>query len=298
MKTEHLEYFIDIAVSGSLSKTAERFFTSHQMIRKSIKSLENELNVKLIATSNQGSSLTEAGERFLQYAQAVCQLTDDLQTELIPFTLVKKKCEKKIIEFYVTPYLTDNMVLNFVDEYQNSNSKVVIELQSLPITNIYQQLTKPYAVSLIPTIEEAILDEKFRRDLQDNGLDYFLLAKRALYICTYVKTEWAKKDFYTLAEFEKTPLLISSNSTLNTNFIYNKNQQLVNSLNAQKNLLKKGTGITIVTQKEFEFYYPNDGKYLTIPTELQPIWYICLYPQGISLPEYVQDFLKHLEKIL
>ena len=158
MKTEHLEYFIDIAISGSLSKTAERFFTSHQMIRKSIKSLENELNVKLIATSNQGSSLTEAGERFLQYAQAVCQLTDDLQTELIPFTLVKKKCEKKIIEFYVTPYLTDNMVLNFVDEYQNSNSKVVIELQSLPITNIYHQLNKPYAVSLIPTIEESILD--------------------------------------------------------------------------------------------------------------------------------------------
>ena len=40
MRTEYLEYLIDLHETLSLSKTANNFFTSHQVINNGIKALE------------------------------------------------------------------------------------------------------------------------------------------------------------------------------------------------------------------------------------------------------------------
>ena len=39
MRTEHLEYLLDLKETSSLSKTAEKYFTSHQVINNAIKSV-------------------------------------------------------------------------------------------------------------------------------------------------------------------------------------------------------------------------------------------------------------------
>ena len=61
MKTEHLEYFVDLVNTQSMSKTAEKYYTSHQVVKKAITHLEDELNVPLIHTSNQGVTYSDAG---------------------------------------------------------------------------------------------------------------------------------------------------------------------------------------------------------------------------------------------
>lgn len=298
LKTEHLDYFIDIAASGSLSKTAERFFTSHQVVKKAVKNLEDELMVKLITTSNQGSELTEAGDILLTYAQQVVQLTKALKGNLLPYVQNNNIQSKKILELCMTPYLTDSLVLAFIDDYQMRNPELEIRLQSLPAQNIFGQITNPHTFVIIPTIEEAAYDNQFTRTLADNQLDFFVLAKRPLYICTYEKTEWAEKSFYTSAELDNMPLLVSSNITLNTEFFYRRNQQMVNSVIAQKNLIKKGQGVSIVTAKEFAFYFKNDSKYTIISTDLEPVWYICVHQKAIDIPDYIRDFLAHLVETL
>lgn len=294
MKTEHLEYLIDIAVSGSLSKTADRFFTSHQVVKKAIKHLENELHVKLIDTNNQGTVLTEAGHIFLLYSQKVLQLTGDLKQELVPFTLSSNDPKKKIA-FCMTPYLTDSLILSFIDEYQSHHPDISLELQSLPVQNMYEQIVYPYSIFILPTIKEATLDAQFNEDLQRNGLNFFVLAERMLFICTYEKTKYAQNAHYTSADLDELPILISSNITLNMNFTRNKKQQLVNSIVAQKNLIKKGVGVALVTEKEFAFYFKNDSRYRLIPIDLPPIWYICVHKKNAIFPEHVDDFLKQLE---
>ncbi len=298
VKTEHMDYFINIAESGSLSKTAERFFTSHQVVKKAIKNLEDELRVKLLYTSNQGSELTAAGAVFLRYAQSVRQLTGELDSDLAPFRPPDDARKQKIITFGMTPYLTDSLILNFIDEYQNRKPEITIELQSLPVQNMLEQMTQPYAVFVIPTIEEATLDGQFQQALEDNRLAFFVLAQRPLYLCTYEKTKWAQRERYTEADLNDLPIFISSNITLNTQFMKGKNQQLVNSIVAQKNLIKKGTGMTVVTKREFEFYFKGDSRYKMMPTALQPVWYICIHHKDAQLPDYVQAFLEQLKHVL
>lgn len=295
MKTEHLEYLIDIAVSGSLSKTADRFFTSHQVVKKAIKHLENEWQVKLIDTSNQGTVLTEAGHIFLLYSQKMLQLTGDLKQALTPFMLSDHTNPQKKLAFGMTPYLTDSMILSFIDDYQSHHPDISLELQSLPVQSMYEQIVYPYSIFILPTIEEAALDTPFKEDLQRNGLDFFVLAERRLSICTYEKTRYAQNARYTSADLDELPVLISSNITLNMNFTSSKKQQLVNSIVAQKNLIKKGLGVALVTEKEFAFYFKNDSRYRLIPIDLPPIWYICIHQKSAVFPDYVDDFLKQLQ---
>lgn len=47
MRTEHLEYVVDIYETQSFSQTAENFLTSHQVVSKAVSNLENELNVQI-----------------------------------------------------------------------------------------------------------------------------------------------------------------------------------------------------------------------------------------------------------
>lgn len=298
MKTEHLDYFVHVAESGSLSKTAEHFFTSHQVIKKAIKNLEDELAVKLIITSNQGSELTKAGLILLEYAKNVLHLTDSLEQNLAPYKRPDSGKHKKILELCMTPYLTDSLVLSFIDSYQLHNPEVDIRLQSLPAQNMFNQISQPYTFVIIPTIEEATKDSHFKQSLADNQLDFFVLAERPLYICTYEKTKWAENTFYAARDLDELPLLVSSSITLNTNLFHRRNQQMVNSIVAQKNLIKKGLGVSLVTQKEFTFYFKNDGKYLMIATDLEPVWYICLHQKAATIPDYAHSFLQQLEAAL
>ena len=61
MYDRHLLTFIQVAESGSLSRSAERLYLTPAAVMKHMNALESSLGVKLIIRSNQGVELTEAG---------------------------------------------------------------------------------------------------------------------------------------------------------------------------------------------------------------------------------------------
>lgn len=61
LNSEQLNYIAYLAQVNSLTQVADHFFTSHQVVKKAISSLENELNVSLLRSTNQGTQLTPAG---------------------------------------------------------------------------------------------------------------------------------------------------------------------------------------------------------------------------------------------
>ncbi len=65
MKIEHLQYFIVLANSSSISKAAEKLFISQQQLNRIITSLEEEVQTKLLSRTTNGVSLTEEGQDFL-----------------------------------------------------------------------------------------------------------------------------------------------------------------------------------------------------------------------------------------
>lgn len=71
MKIEHLQYFIVLANSSSISKAAEKLFISQQQLNRIITSLEEEVDAKLLSRTTNGITMTEDGQDFLTYAQNI-----------------------------------------------------------------------------------------------------------------------------------------------------------------------------------------------------------------------------------
>ena len=71
MRSEYLEYFLEVVKTGSFNKAGLNLNVTHQTISTAITNLENELNTQLILRTKQGILLTATGEVFLDYARKV-----------------------------------------------------------------------------------------------------------------------------------------------------------------------------------------------------------------------------------
>ena len=89
MRLEQLKYLVDIAETGSITATAERFFMSQQAVSKNIRQLEREYGIELLRRSNNVVVFTEEGEAFVEFARRV--LTDE--TNLKQQFLMKQEAE-------------------------------------------------------------------------------------------------------------------------------------------------------------------------------------------------------------
>jgi len=69
MELYQLKTFVAIAQERSLTRAAERVFTSPPAVSAQIKALEDELGVKLFDRTSRGMALTEAGSRLLEEAE-------------------------------------------------------------------------------------------------------------------------------------------------------------------------------------------------------------------------------------
>ena len=68
MELRQLEYFVICANEGSLTRAAEKLYTTQPHVSMVIKSLEEELKIKLFERKSKGVMLTEDGKRIYRYA--------------------------------------------------------------------------------------------------------------------------------------------------------------------------------------------------------------------------------------
>ncbi|WP_029320403.1 LysR family transcriptional regulator [Butyrivibrio sp. AE3004] len=82
MELRHIRYFLTIAEEGSFTKAAEKLCIAQPPLSRQIRDLEEELNARLFVRKARGLALTEAGERFMQYARRIKQLSDQSMEDI------------------------------------------------------------------------------------------------------------------------------------------------------------------------------------------------------------------------
>jgi DNA-binding transcriptional LysR family regulator len=90
MEIRHLEYFIEVARCKSFTKAAEQVHVSQPSISKMIKDIENRLGVELFYRNTKHVELTDAGETFLEQAQQIVSLFQNINTQIDGITGVQK----------------------------------------------------------------------------------------------------------------------------------------------------------------------------------------------------------------
>lgn len=81
MELRQLRYFQAVAEEGSFSRAAERLHVSQPPLSLHVKTLEDELGVRLFDRSNRGVALTPAGEVFYEETRAVLRRLDQAKVK-------------------------------------------------------------------------------------------------------------------------------------------------------------------------------------------------------------------------
>ncbi len=82
MNTKILEYMLAIAETKSITRAAERFYLSHPALSRHLKNIETELGTPLFARQPDGMQLTAAGILFMNDAQAILHIEEELNKDL------------------------------------------------------------------------------------------------------------------------------------------------------------------------------------------------------------------------
>jgi DNA-binding transcriptional LysR family regulator len=82
MEIRHLRSFLAVARLQSFHKAAEHLHYAQSSISAQIRALETELDVRLFERLGRRIMLTEAGERLIEYAEKIVDLSDETRVEI------------------------------------------------------------------------------------------------------------------------------------------------------------------------------------------------------------------------
>ena len=82
MLFKQMQYFISIVKNNSFTEAAEENYISQSAISQAIKTLEDELGIKLLKRHNRGFTLTNAGEYFYKQSLIISDEVDRLKQSL------------------------------------------------------------------------------------------------------------------------------------------------------------------------------------------------------------------------
>lgn len=223
MKTEHLQYLLQLSQSRSISLAAEKCHISQQAFSAAIKQLEQELEVPLLIRSYQGVTLTPQGKDVLAYAKLVLYeydlLKDKLKASAAPSDAIKGK-----LKVLAGPAASTTILYKFIPDFYQLFPQIALELQDMEISNIYA------ALSLMSPKDQANCIGLVHAPLEDvvNGvgkyhdtLDFVPLFEEKLVACISKYSDLAKHKKLSVRTLLKHPLVMYVTEELQTNIIYN-----------------------------------------------------------------------------
>lgn len=157
MNLRFIEAFVWVARLKSITRGAEKLCLTQSAVSNRIAALEEELGVLLLDRRNQGFRLTNAGVRFLDYADRFLALQRELKNELgapeqHPFTLRVGGIET-VLHTWLIP---------MVDALKKSAPQIEFEL-TIEMTHILNEQIRRGSLDLIfsamPAIGDGIVNE-------------------------------------------------------------------------------------------------------------------------------------------
>ncbi len=141
------QYFLKVAILGSLKGAAEALGVNHSTVFRRISSLEDKMDVRLFERLKTGYVLTEAGEEILEQVQRIEDRMHEIDRKLLGKDIrlsgiIKISTTDTLGYYWLPPYIRQ-----FKDEYPN----IVIDLD---IKTRFTNLSKREADIVIPTVNE------------------------------------------------------------------------------------------------------------------------------------------------
>ena len=299
MDSEQLKYISYLTQTTSLTKVAEHFFTSHQVVKKSIAKLEEELQVTLLQSTNQGSHLTPAGLCVAKHAQQFQQQYTAMLEDLQEFQVQPE--EILDLHLYVTPNMATEYYLDLYDSFFENKENINLILHSSTFPQMLKEskatTNNLYLTPFSKTKEMQMLLEDLLNQYQLTSIAFPTTTN---YLCMHKSSKYAKSAALALTDLYDVPIYVF----LNTNPLCLSDDdpgialQYFSDYTILKRNIKKNHAVGIIKKYEFNHYFgENNSEYILRPLKDTEINHMAIVTQDIlDNNPIIQEFIHYLQK--
>lgn len=123
MQIEQLEYVIEVAKAGTITKASENLHVTQSAISQSLSLLEKELGVTLFHRSRTGTVPTEEGHKVIQKAYELIKIVQELKDEMHS-SIMEVKGELKLASIPTFMTFLLNPMAAFKADFPNVNIEI------------------------------------------------------------------------------------------------------------------------------------------------------------------------------
>lgn len=253
MNLTTLEYFVQVATEGSLTKAADKLFISQPTLSRHMKNLEAELNTQLFVRQSHSLKLTENGITFLKATTKVIQDVDAL----------KHFFDQHQTASNPTHYLNVGYLENFrlekmyavLDQISHENNIQFSLFPDTP-TNLSKGLSSgkyDLIYSLRPYTTDNVLFKS--TDFLENHLQIALPINHPLAMKPQLSFSDLKNETFILLDRDKSPIIVDNVLSQGIKNGYNlKANYYVKNLSQELSMTALGNGLA------FLYSAMNDGQ--------------------------------------
>ena len=284
--------FYDVAKCGSISKASKTLYISQPAISKSIKKLEEELNVQLFHRGLNGVELTDKGERLLYFVEKsfnnlIIAERDMIETENLQRGKLSIGMPSNIGSFFLF-----DKIIEFHKKFPNIEITIITGSTSKLLS-----LLDSYSVDFVIDTSPIKVNDKNIIIKELKGVNYCFVVHKNTKIFDYTKIT-------TIKDLEKYPLILPIPGTANRNdledLLIENNINIDNIINIHTSemiisAVKRDLGIGYVIYDLVEKEV-NDGELavLNIKEQLPTVMINLLYDKSYLTPSskiFIKDYI-------
>lgn len=150
MEINKLRTFLNLADTGSFSKTAENLYIGQSSVSKHINSLEKEFGHKLFIRNNKNTVLSEYGKIVYPYAKKLIEANNNMFGKIRSY----EKSKRSMINLGVIPTFTKYEAFRQITTFIDSNPDIQVNIIEMESTD------------LLPKLKERKIDLAFIRSFE------------------------------------------------------------------------------------------------------------------------------------
>lgn len=291
MDFKKLQYFVEIANSGSFTKAAAKLLVAQPAISKSIQKLEEELQLTLFDRSEKAVALTPEGRALLIHARAILSRIEEAHKEMEELRGLEKGEIRIGLPSMFGSYYFPQIIKEFKKKYP-ALTITVVEAGTLEVQKLLDR--KEVDIGIVAL-----------GDHHQEHHEVIPLLREEMVVCLPAGHPLAERSAIQLQEILSEPLVLfkegylqrkiimeaSHHGTISPNVTFSTNQ-----LSLIKSLVSEGFGITLFLRMVIKHDDPS-----LIPVSLDPPVYLHLgasWNKDTYLSKACQSFMNFLKQWL
>ncbi len=295
MNVEQLQYIVEVAEKGTISKAAESLHVSHAAISKGISALESELGFAIFERSRSGSKCTEEGKTAIQIAHRVIHRLADLKDLGQRSAMLKGDVKINSSNIFFTTALPET-----INIFKKNYPQVKVEIYENVVSQIVESIKNNQSdIGLILGTDETLAEK-------DPDILYLPLAQSRLMVCVSKHSPLACNKAVSPEELLAQPLVIRNENFAKTFWndlfdryhtgdvvLYSNNHEVIWSLIA--NNLAAGVSVELFAKRNSLVL---SGDVVAVPyfdSSFYKVFLLGLLSKNKHLTLAMKEFLKMLD---